>query len=250
MKFALVGDIHTSHEQIYKFKQRVKHDKIDLLLINGDFINVYHDIGEKPEDGQEFEDVLESFKELGVMILFVPGNHDPKHQFENLNSSNIHTKWVKIGRFNIFGFGGSVPGCFVGGKEAFPGYPFNSDGEFMDAFETSFNNSFNHIESIRVDSVQDNGPDYNIILAHTGPSGGTTLDTREDLLRFTGSALMAKRLIKDTSIDLYLHGHSHNNRGMVQINATTVINPGPLRDGQYCIVEIDGNDLSVSFNQL
>ncbi len=48
-----------------------------------------------------------------------------------------------------------------------------------------------------------------------------------------------------------VHGHSHDCRGMSMVQDVPVINPGPFKDGFYCMIDIDGTCLSsVSFHRI
>jgi Icc-related predicted phosphoesterase len=247
LSIVVMGDLHSEFGMIEKFKQAIRNlDHLpDYVLINGDFINVHHgeDTRLPEEQHLEFQSVLDAVKELQIPILYVPGNHDPASEFlvNNTDDScqNIHKKWKRIGAtvadvggFDVFGFGGSIPGLYDQEGLAFPGYPFHSDQEYAREFWAAYCSRTRQLDEDESRPI--------IVLGHIGPKCGTTDDTSGTRLIETGSCLQREKLLQDQFAPiLYLHGHSHYSFGMAQLKNSAIVNPGPLRDGRFACILLD-----------
>ncbi|KAI8894222.1 Metallo-dependent phosphatase-like protein [Globomyces pollinis-pini] len=124
MKILLIGDLHSNFTNIKKLNQKIIKFNLNYILINGDFINIYHDIeNDSLSTDQEFLSVLNTIlNNNNTPTLYIPGNHDPTIQFQNNHKNNLHKKWANLGPIDCFGLGGAVGGKLIfNGKEAFPG---------------------------------------------------------------------------------------------------------------------------------
>jgi Icc-related predicted phosphoesterase len=83
-----------------------------------------------------------------------------------------------------------------------------------------------------------------LLLTHVGPDGsGTALcyrDTAAPPIR-TGSTALRGFLCRADMQQLLVcavHGHTHAGGGRGHIGAVPVLNPGPLRDGEYALLTL------------
>ena len=118
----------------------------------------------------------------------------------------------------ICGFGGSNP------------TPFNTPLEF-DEIEI-YDQAHKAIESIKDQKVT-------ILVTHAPP-----LNTKTDVLPsgvHVGSESI-RRVIEEFQPTLNLCGHIHESMAMDKIGKTNVINPGMLKEGYVCMINIDDSN--------
>ena len=95
-----------------------------------------------------------------------------------------------------------------------------------------------------------------ILVTHNGPASISTTDenlnptnahTRCETGSFALYEHLSQRLQKqngpagfiDTDIFLNIHGHAHHSQGLARIASLPVINPGPMRDGFFSVLELE-----------
>jgi len=86
------------------------------------------------------------------------------------------------------------------------------------------------------------GPQALVLVTHQ-PAHGTRLDTP-----FTGGhagSPAIRAFIERHRPILAVSGHLHEVIGVDRIGPTTLVNPGPFRQGRYAVVEIDAHEAQV-----
>ncbi len=207
MKVLLVTDIHGETEKLEKIVGR---EEVDAVLCAGDL-----------SDAREFSDyeanlgeVLDVFEKQGLMAKAVPGNMDPEEEcVQELigRRMNIHKKIAAFEEFEAVGFGG--------GKTPF-GTPFEPEGE-----------EIQNAVSILYDRMKE---EKKIAVIHQPPKN--CLDEVEG--DNVGSEEV-RELIEEKDFELVLTGHIHEARGKEKIGDTLVVNPGPVMEGFYGVLDVD-----------
>lgn len=114
----------------------------------------------------------------------------------------------------------------------FLGFPFRaSDADVLNADEI----------------IQSLGTKRMVLVSHE-PAWGTDVDLQASS-RHKGSHVI-RSFIEDYQPVLAISGHIHEACGVDQIGSTVLVNPGPLRDGRYAVIDIDGGDVQVKLHWL
>ena len=200
-----VTDIHGNRKACRELYEIYGPGSFDLVVVNGD-ITDFHGL-----DVAEL--ILSILSRMGKNTFFVPGNCDTPRllQTDNLGGAkNIHNKVVELGDIDLYGYGGSTL------------TPFNTWIEFSD-------------EKISSDLRE---IDHPFIFVSHNPPYGTSID-KTWMGRHVGSKAIRSYILNNKPI-LGLHGHIHEARGTDSLGETLIINPGPLRNKYYSIIELDG----------
>lgn len=174
MKLLQITDIHGNENAIYKIKEILTKEKIDLVVVCGDITN----FGPK--------NFAEKFlNSIPIKTIAIPGNCDTYEVVEYLSKSEkgIHGKKVKIGNEIFVGFGGSNS------------TPFNTPFELQEEF------IFSELDKI----MQENC----ILVLHSPPRGHNDFARNLHL----GSESIAKICDKYFP-KLVLSGHIHEAIGV------------------------------------
>lgn len=210
MKILAVSDIHGKYIKIIDY---LKKNTVDLIILTGDIT----DFG----PNELAEEILNEISSFNIPVLAIPGNCDPINLYGSIDNSkavNIHGKSVTIKNIGICGFGGSNP------------TPFNTPLEF-DEIEI-YDNARRVMEEIKNHEVT-------LFVTHAPPLG-----TKTDLLpsgKHVGSESLRK-IIEEFQPTINLCGHIHESMAIDKIGKTTIINPGMLKEGHACIINIDDSD--------
>jgi hypothetical protein len=209
MRLLHITDIHGNRARAKKLYYKFGLKSFDIVAINGD-ITQFQGI-------DVAEEILSILSRLGREALFVPGNCDnPKLlEIEELGGArNIHLKTMDIKidglTYRVVGIGGSTV------------TPFRTWIEFK---EESLYKMLPKVEGDFI--LVSHMPPYNTLLDRTWRG------------EHVGSEAI-RRYILDNKPLLGLHGHIHESRGIDKIDGTIVINPGPLQNGYYSIIHIEG----------
>ncbi len=210
MKILAISDIHGEHTKIIEY---LKKHRVDLIILAGDITNFGpHELA---------VEILNQISSFDIPVLAIPGNCDPVDLYgyiENSNAVNIHCKSVTIKNIGICGFGGSNP------------TPFNTPLEF-DEIEI-YDQAKKVMESIKDHQVT-------LFITHVPP-----IRTKTDVLPsgvHAGSESIRK-IIEELQPTLNICGHIHESMSMDQIGDTKVVNPGMLKFGHACLINIDDSD--------
>ena len=210
LKLIFVTDIHESEDALDWLLQLAKQNH-HALVIGGDITT---------EGRQPFiEEFLSSIRTIGGNLLIVPGNHDPQYFSVPPGMTLLHGRRVTLNNLVIGGLGGS---SFTGS-----GAPFEySDDEGRKLLDT-------------IGSVD-------ILVSHCPPYG-TPCDLGPDG-KYYGS-IPVREYVEARKPRLVLSGHVHVARALEKLGGTTIVNPGPLMEGNYAILRVAKEGVSVDFRQ-
>jgi hypothetical protein len=199
MNALLVADLHGTYDHI----DALLATDPDCLLIAGDITQF-----------GPVEEISMFIERLGLPVLAVPGNCDPRESLSCLDNSGavcLHGSSITFGTTTISGIGGSNP------------TPFN----------TAFECSEEEIDQIMNDMIQRMEKNQtNILISHAPPYG--LLDEVAPGVH-VGSTSIRNHL---KSFDIICCAHIHEQRGIVQEGETWVVNPGPASEGYGALIHI------------
>lgn len=216
MKILVMSDGHGKLSMLSKLENIAK--KVDLVFYAGDFAEMY-----KSETSLPFMNKLIT---LHDEIFSVTGNCDEKEFRETLEKADISVEGLLV-YYNGLVITGS------GGGSQFTGTTPNERTD--DDMQSDL-----HLveESIPAESSGNIDSWNNLIVISHNPPKDTALD-------ITGSGFHVGSPLLRTFIETYkpllvVSGHIHESRSVDSIGDTALVNPGPLEDGYYAIVEITG----------
>ncbi len=207
MKLLVLADIHGSLDYINYIETVI--GPCDGIVVAGDIT----DFG----GARQAETVLSALKLYKKPILAVPGNCDSAGVDKVLSQNNfsLHGIGLEWGNFQFVGVGGSLP-C--------PGATINEAGE--ETFRKVLQDALSNLKS-----------KDNLVLVTHQPAWGIDLDMSGNG-RHTGSRAV-REFIEQYQPVLAISGHMHEAYGLDKLGTTTLINPGPFRNGRYAIVEVN-----------
>jgi Icc-related predicted phosphoesterase len=245
----IVSDPHCEIENIHRLADLLVQKEIspDIVIVPGDIVSMSRN---DQDDASicaaavgEVSSMLGSVEQISGRVAYIPGNHDPKSMFQSMDadgprmtphSLNIHNRFLKIAP-NLFlaGVGGSVPGLYEDGSEAWLGYPYGSEADYADVLEPFLR--------LNLSKLEEN--DKLLLVTHIGPDPlSTGVDTSGTKPIHSGSTLlmkMFKEQLFQEHVLLNIHGHTHESTGMGQVGQITVVNPGSLKYGaRYAIITL------------
>ena len=203
MKILAISDLHGDYSKIEKIMKTA--GNFDIAMIAGDLTHFGPDA--------KVNELMEMFEKP---VLVIPGNCDHMSILKVLDTSkaiNMHGKLEQIGKIRFIGLGGSN---FT---------PFN----------TPFEISEEEIEKIlkRMFYFSENTEAYGpiVLLTHAPPHGA-----RDELpVGHVGSKAILKFVDR---VDLIVCGHIHEAKGIENIGAAMVVNPGEASKGSYALINI------------
>jgi hypothetical protein len=219
----VISDIHGKMEMVGRLM--LETPGIDCILAAGDLTN----FGGYAEAARVMDPILAA----KIPVMAVAGNCDTEDVEEYLEDKKIHVgrHGLRLGGFVFIGVGGSLP-C--------PKITPHECGD--NVLETLLCKAFSQIEEMptseQVSSL--------IVISHQ-PAFGTQVDFVGGC--YTGSSAIRKFIETHQPI-LAVSGHIHEAFGTDRIGRTTLINPGPLKEGRYAIVDINGQQIQVQLCRL
>jgi Icc-related predicted phosphoesterase len=190
MKILALSDVHGDKHLIKEMAVKAAKNNVDLVLLAGDFI---------AHDGS-MEGLVGPFKEKGIEVGIIPGNHeslaDVKFLTEKYGVKNVHGYVLQKGEVGIFGCGYSNVGLHQMDEKT--------------VFQT-LKQSHDSLKDVKT----------KIMVTHTHPEGSVL-----GLGVFPGSDGV-KKAIDEFKPDIHLCGHIHETEGIEEkIGKTRVINVG------------------------
>ncbi|MBM4103590.1 MAG: YfcE family phosphodiesterase [Planctomycetes bacterium] len=224
MRLLVISDIHARMEMIGRL-MAVDMTDMDCIVIAGDITHFGGYV--------EAAAVLEPIIKTKIPIVAVAGNCDTDGVEEYLAEKKISLQghYLQQGKVIFVGVGGSLP-C-----------PKTTPGEYGDnVLETALS------RAVRQAGESSGGQEEGslIVVTHQ-PAFGTKVDSVGE--RYTGSAAI-RRFIEIYQPVLAVSGHIHEAPGMDRIGKTTLVNPGPLKEGRYAVVELQAAAVNVILRQL
>lgn len=217
MQVLLLSDIHGDIDALQRILNRAQ--GYDLILVLGDLTDMSIDdaVGRARE-------VVELLDEQGTFVKAIPGNMDDEDVLGMLieHRVNLHKDLFTMEDTDFVGFGGG---------RSHVDTPFEPDdaerGEVLRQL----------LERTR--------SERRAVVSHEPPR-----DTATDRLssgEHVGSQAL-RDLVEDVAVDVVLSGHIHEAQGTDRIGETLVVNPGPVTEGQYAVMTIDGEGIDVELH--
>ncbi len=203
----LIADLHGQFGKIDSFLEL----NPEAVFIAGDITNM------GPVD--TVDDVL---SRIDVPCFAVPGNCDPREildVIEHSDTVNMHGTGINLGKMTLVGVGGSNP------------TPFNTPFELTDKqIDDVLHGAMKKMEKAT----------HNILLSHAPPF--ETLDKPAG--EHVGSHSIRKHM---KSFDLVCCAHIHEARGIMEVDGTKIVNPGPAMDGHCAMIHFgaDARDIRI-----
>ncbi len=196
MDVLLLADLHGQFGKIDSFLDL----GADAVFIAGDLT----DMG--PADSVE-----PLMSRIDVPCFVVPGNCDPKEILDVLEHSDsvcLHASQINLGKISIAGVGGSNPTPFK--------TPFEMTDKQID--------DILHEIMPKLDRTV-----HTVLLSHAPPYG--TLDVING--EHVGSVSIQRHM---KSFDLICCAHIHEQRGIMEVEGTKVVNPGMASTGNCAMI--------------
>ena len=224
MKLLLISDIHGKTEQLEKLQGQIK--SADAVLFAGDFTKF-----NKPETA---EPCVQKMRELCPNLFCVLGNCDDPALLQEIESLDASCE-RGLAYFDGIQIAGS------GGGSKFTGETPNERDE--EDLQTDF-------DVIKNSGLDQEGQWSNLILVSHNPPKEVSCDQPAPGVH-AGSQTFAD-FIKEIKPLAVLCGHIHEGKGIDKIGETVVVNPGPLADGFYAVMELEksGDSWRVADTQL
>ncbi|MGM0509967.1 MAG: metallophosphoesterase [Thermoplasmatota archaeon] len=250
MRLIVISDYLGHEEYLEPLRDVVEEDDFDALVFTGGMAEGKESISEytkalvegrepgKEKDGiteekkkkkEEIKKFLEYLTKFDLPVLFVPGHTDtPLEMYEDLvnialdktqNLHYVHLKFLQLDKFIFSGCGGII------GDESEEFFQYKIPvGELKSRLK--------NLKTFRQEKV---------MVVHTPPSVGEGDEIEE-------SSEYVDEVIKFLKPKILFYGMIDPENKMRVINDTVVITPGPLYEGNYCIVNT--KTMSVEFENL
>ncbi|MDY6776850.1 MAG: metallophosphoesterase [Candidatus Nanohaloarchaea archaeon] len=215
MKALVLSDIHGEIEELRSILNR--ETGYDLIVVAGDITDTSVD-----DYRGRAEEIVDLLDEQGRFVKAVPGNMDDEDILEVLvrNRVNLHKDLFTLGEYDFVGFGG---------------------GRTPPGVETPFEPEDEERGEILGQLLDRTKSERTAVVSHEPPKN-TSAD-RTSSGDHVGSEEL-RSLIEDGDIDLVISGHIHEAVGRDEVGGTVVVNPGPVKQGKYAVVEMeDGIDI-------
>ncbi|MHC5061534.1 MAG: metallophosphoesterase family protein [Planctomycetota bacterium] len=179
----------------------------DVVLIAGDITNF--------GGPAQAEQIISEIRRYNRNILAVPGNCDRPGVADYLSGEgiNLELNCITFAGMPFVGLGGSLP-CLGSTPNEMP------DSDLAIALSA--------LESLLPD-------DGRFVLVTHEPAVNTSIDFTSG--RHIGSDAIRHFIEKNKPV-LAVSGHAHEAHGTDSIGPTTLINPGPFKDGRYAYIEL------------
>ena len=210
MKLLLISDLHGHLDNLQKLEGEIK--GADAVLFAGDFSKF-----QKPETGLP---CAEKMRELCPNLFAVLGNCDEPELLESIENLDISVQR------SLASFGGLVIAGSGGGSK-FTGETPNERDE--DDLQADF-------DVIKNSGLDEEGQWGNLILISHNPPKAQGVDSPAANVH-AGSQIFADFIAKTKPLAV-LCGHIHEGCGVESIGDTVVVNPGPLCEGNYAVMEL------------
>ncbi len=196
MRLAVIGDVHVRLDRLELVLARVREVGVQGVLQVGDLTREVTPFRRGPHDFEAARRsaarVLARIQELGVPVLWVPGNHDPR---DLSGSGNVDGSSANLGPYRVHGVGGAGPARF--------GFPYEWGEEDIRALEI---------------------PPCDILISHAPPRD-TSLD-RTVRGEHVGSEAIRELALRHRGV--LVCGHIHEAPGVERLGDCLCVNAGGL----------------------
>ena len=223
MKILVLADIHGDRAALDKVLDSIK-EGFDVVICPGDVTDMFN-IPKEFSQMDMADMIIQKILALKKPLLCVPGNHDPYEMVHLLDDYgiNLHEKVKKMGGVKFAGWGGALT-------------PFNTIFEPTEEETT---------EALALLGGKVNG-DF-ILVVHAPPKN-TTLD-RVASGEHVGSEAVRGFILEKQPL-LAVSAHIHEAGGTDKLGKTTVFYPGPVYEGWYGIVILEGKTVKCERKQI
>lgn len=207
MKILGLTDIHGDVADVRKMAELIQ--EADVILLVGDITN----FGRQAE----IESILSALDTHGKKVLAVSGNCDYPEVDACLTDRNLnlHATRVVVDGIGFLGLGGSLI------------TPFGTPNEMSeDEIESCLDRAYARLE-----------PDTPFVLVSHQPPHDTRCDRLASGMHVGSRSV--RNFIENRRPLACFTGHIHESVGTDRIDATPIINPGPLGRGFYAFAEIN-----------
>lgn len=211
MKLLLISDLHGHVENLEKLDGEIK--SADLVLFAGDFSKF-----NKPETGGP---CVKKMRELCPNLFAVIGNCDEPDLLYDLEEQDMSAQH-SLSWFEGLAVAGS------GGGSKFTGETPNERDE--DDLQSDF-------DVIKDSGLEEEGQWSNLVLVSHNPPKCQVCDSPAPNVH-AGSQMFSD-FIEKTKPLAVLCGHIHEGCGVDKIGETVIVNPGPLCEGHYAVMEVN-----------
>lgn len=213
MRIIALADIHGHCEALEWLDEPLS--QADVVLVGGDITNF--------GTAEQAAAVVERLGRYGGPVLAVPGNCDPPEVDIWLTQAgiNLHGRAVCLDSWWFIGAGGALSGF-----NAFS----NKSG--LAPFTKTLQHAYSHCK----------GTDRLVLVTHQPPLH-TALDTVAPG-RYAGNRAI-RDFIELAQPQLALSGHIHEIIGTDRIGPTTLLNPGPAKQGRWAMIDLEDHHLDI-----
>ncbi|HLC51978.1 MAG TPA: metallophosphoesterase [Candidatus Nanoarchaeia archaeon] len=192
MKILALSDIHGDKSFVRQMAEKGAQEKVDLVILAGDLVNEF--------DGSS-EGLIGPFKEKGLEVAIIPGNHEGLAEInfikDKYNVTNLHGYSLKFGDVGIFGCGYADIMMHQ-----------LTDKEFLETLKKAHESIKDCKKKLMVTHVQPNDSILGLKMPGWGSSG-------------------VRKAIEELKPDVHICGHIHETHGIEEvIGQTRVINVG------------------------
>lgn len=232
MQVLAVTDIHGAVDELEHILTR-EAGEYDLVLVAGDITD--HSLDDYLERARTVLSVLDR---QGTFVKAVPGNMDDERILKLLIETrvNLHRDLFSLGDYDFIGFGCSMKSDSSLHENA-PSSPRGST-----PFGTPFEPSDEERGTVLRTLLGRATAEHRVVVSHHPPLN-TAIDRTADGEQVGSKAL--RQLIEQDSVDLVVSGHIHDGRGVDRLGETIMVNPGPVKDGNYAMITLE-EDIDVT----
>tara|TARA_Y100000310_G_scaffold124700_1_gene123387 strand:- start:13818 stop:14417 length:600 start_codon:yes stop_codon:yes gene_type:complete len=191
MKILALSDIHGDKTFCKEMAEKGEKEKVDLVILAGDLVD---------HEGS-IEGLVGPFKEKGLDVAVLPGNHEGMAEIgflvDRYGAKNLHGYVIKKGDVGIFGCGYADIGIHQ-----------LTEADFFKTLQQTHEQVKDCKTKLMVTHVQPKGSILSLGVEHWGSSG-------------------VMKAVKEFQPDLHICGHIHETHGIEEkIGKTKVINVG------------------------
>ena len=213
MKIVILADIHGQVKSLQRLETPLR--EADVVLLAGDITNF--------GDAKKAATVVDYIRQSAARVLAVGGNCDPPQVGNWLAEQGIslHGRAVNIDSW-----------WFVGVSGALSSYSTLPDetGEFL--FTEALDRAYEQCEQT----------DRIVLVTHQ-PAWQTALDAVSPRYHAGNRAIRA--FIERARPKLAVSGHIHEIIGTDRLGPTTLVNPGPAKQGRWAQIDLNGDAVDV-----
>ena len=215
MRILVLADIHGRLEKLAEVLEVAGKEKVDAVVCAGNLTDSF-DNQLDLEQTDIADMVVQKLLLLKKPLLCIPGNHDPYETVDLFEEygANVHDRERTVDGLVFIGFGGA---------------------------ETPFNTVFEPTDEEIREGLEYNSkklaPGKFVIVVHNPPK-----DTKLDKIlsgEHVGSKAVREFILAKKPL-LCIAAHIHEGAGEDRLGDTILFYPGPVINGKYGIVEIDG----------